>query len=60
MYFIATKFKNNDKAQLNGPFEVHNLAEQGLVNLLARSDVESATIVDEEELEDPEKSDNEE
>lgn len=58
MYYVATKFKNEDKTRLSGPFEAHNLAEQAMVNLLARNDVEQCTVVSEEELEPDAESEN--
>ena len=53
MYVVAVNYKGEDeKAVLNGPFEARNLAEQAVVNLVARNDVRSATVLDEEELEE--------
>lgn len=50
MYFIATKLKAFEKVTVSGPFESHALAEQGMVNLLGRNDVEQVSILGEDEV----------
>ncbi len=50
MYFVTAQFKGEEKAQVFGPFEARNLAEQGCVNLMARNDVTQALIGDESEM----------